>query len=314
MGTSSFGESLSMILDEYKNYSVMMENTYHINESSLIDYIKKIDFKKIFKFIFEKFIDIIKTIWNKFKAAYRSFMSKSVLLKKYRKKLENIDWDVKVDKHPSIFTNLDSSTNILMYKMSLNEQYSILTDELMKISNCRGLGDIHTEILKIKNSMDNIEDFLDQQRGTALGSRSGISKEDFPRLAVEYFKPGQTVTSEGIMHPSEIKAYTKEYFESKSLEKTITKDQDILESTANNMINKFNSLDIAKYSPNQEINNEIASTFVEIIKEYCNRIQGMCNIYIQLFSIKLDIFKIYKEEQVQILSKIVLQSIKEGKM
>ena len=49
MGTSSFGESLSMILDEYKNYSVMMENTYHINESSLIDYIKKIDFKKIFK-------------------------------------------------------------------------------------------------------------------------------------------------------------------------------------------------------------------------------------------------------------------------
>lgn len=313
METNSFADSLNMILDESKNYFVMMENTYHINEASLSDYIRKIDFKKIFKFIFEKFIDILKAIWDRFRAAYHSFTSKAMLLKKYRKKLENIDWDVEIDAYPSTYTNLDSSTNISMYKMSLNEQYSILTGELMRISNSKGLSDIHTIIFGIKNDMDSLTDFLDQQRGICIGSREKISKEEFPRLAVEYFKPDKKVSS-NVMHPSEVKAYTRDYFESKNIEKTITKDQDILESTARSMINKFNSLNISTFAPKQEINNEISSMFVEIIREYCNRIQGICNIYIQLFSIKLDVFKLYKEEQVQILSKIVLKSIKEGKM
>lgn len=313
METNSFVESLNMILDENKNYYAMIQNTYYIGEASLVDYIKKIDFKKIFKFIFEKFIEIVKTIWNKFKAVYNSFTAKSVLLKRYRKKLENINWDVEIDTYPSTFTNLDSSTNISMYKMSLNEQYGVLVGELEKISNCTSLEDIHATIFNIKNSMDNINDFLDQQRGISIGSRSKVSKEEYPELVAKYFKPDKQALS-NVIHPSETKAYTKEYFESKNLEKAITNDQSLLESTANMMINKFNSLDIAKYSPVKEISPEISSMFVNLIREYCNRIQGICNIYVQLFSIKLDMFKLYKEEQVQILSKIILKSMKEGKI
>ena len=313
METNSFVESLNLILQESRDYSVMIENTFHIHEVSLSDYIRKIDFKKIFKFILEKFIEIIKAIWDRFRAAYHSFTSKAVLLKRYKKKLENISWEVKIDEYPSIYSNLDSSTNISMYKMSLNEEYSILTGELERISGCRDLDDIHNTILSIKNSMDNINDFLDQERGIALGSRSGISKEDFPKEVINYFKSEKQSLS-NILQPDEIKRYTKEYFESKSLEKSITKDQSLLESSAKNMINKINSLNIFNYIPNKEINVEIGSMFGDIIKESCNRVQGLCNIYIELFSIKLDVFKIYKEEQVRILSKVILKSIKEGKM
>ena len=314
MQTNSFNESLNMILNESRNYSMMIENTYHINEVSLAECIRKIDFKKIFKFIFDKFIDIIKALWDRFKAAYYAFTRKSTLIKKYRKKLENIDWDVQIDIDRSIFTNLDSSTNITMYKMSLNEEYSTLIGELDNLSNCRNLNDIQDNILRIKNNMENLDDFLNQERGIALGYRGSISKEDFAKEALLYFKPTKIIPSYSPVSPDETKMYVKDYFELKNAEKAITKDQSTLDSTAKSMSSKFNSLNIHKYLPDQEINNEISSTFVEIVREYCNRVQGTCNIYAQLFSIKLDVFKMYKEQQVQVLTKIILESIKEGKM
>ena len=107
---------------------------------------------------------------------------------------------------------------------------------------------------------------------------------------------------------------TNEYFSSKSIEKTITREQSSLSEAAKSTNDKINRINLDKYVPDKIINPDIATVFSNIIKEYCNRVQGICNIYIQLFSIKLDIFKMYKEEQVKILSKIILQSIKEGKM
>lgn len=313
METNSFIESLSMILDESKQYSMIMEDTYYIHEISLSDKIRKIDFKKIFKFIFDKFIEILKAIWDRFRAAYHEFTSKSTLLKKYRKQLENIDWDVNIDTERSIFTNLDSSTHIGMYKMTLDAQYSALVGALQNISNTNGIGNIHTIILDIKNNLEPLDSFLDQQRGDSIGSRSSISKEDYAKAVVDYFKPEKKIVSTTI-HPSETKQYTKDYFESKTIEKAITKDESILRSTAKSMTTKMEGLNISNYVPEKEINTEIGNGFLEIIKEYCNRVRGICDIYIQLFSIKLDMFKMYKEQQVKILSKIILKSMKEGKM
>lgn len=313
METNSFVESLGMILDESKQYSMMMENTYYIHEISLEDRIRKIDFKKIIKFIFDKFIGILKSIWDRFRAAYHKFTSNAALLKKYRKKLENIDWDVNIDIERSIFTNLDSSTHIGMYKMALEVQYSSLVGELENIRKSKGIGNIHTTILDIKNNMEPLDSYLDYQRGASIGSRSNISKEDYARAVVEYFKPDNKIVSTTI-HPSEAKQYTKDYFESKTIEKVITKDEASLRSSANSTTAKMEALSISNYLPDQEINVEIGNGFLEIIRQYCDRIRGLCDIYLQLFSIKLDMFKMYKEQQVKVLSKIVLESIKGGKM
>jgi hypothetical protein len=313
MESNSFIESLGMILDESNQFSIMMEDTYYIHEFSLSEYIKKIDFKKIFKFIFDKFVGILKTIWDRFKAAYNAFTNKSVLIKRYKKQLENINWDVEIDEERSMFMNLDISTHINMYKLNLNSLYSTLIQELEKISNTRNIGDIHTVILDIKNNSEPTDTYLDQIRGESIGSRSSITKEDYPREVTNYFCPESKITA-NVIHPSETKLYVREYFESKSLEKVITADESILRSTANNMNNKINSLRLERYIPDQQINPEIATDFVQIIRNYCDKCQGICNIYIQLFSIKLDIFKLYKEQQVRILSKIILKSMKEGKI
>lgn len=313
MECNCFIESLDLLLDESKVYSTIIENTYYVQEGNIADFIRNIDFKKIFKFIFDKFIGILSAIWDRFRAAYNRFTSKSVLLKRYKKKLESIDWDVNYSESRSIYTNLDNSTNINMYKMSLDKEYSILIGDLEKISKCNDIGTLHTSILQIRDNMINLDTYLNNKRGEALGSYSGISKEDFAREATLYFKPDRSLAP-GVIHPNEVKKITNEYFSAKSIEKVITKDQDSLSKAAKTVEVKMTSISLDKYVPDRIINQEIASVFSEIIRNYCNRIQGLCNIYIQLFSIKLDIFKIYKEEQVKILSKIILQSMKEGKM
>ena len=313
MEYSSFNEALSIILEESNYYSLMMEETHYIQEVSFSEYIRKIDFKKIIKFIFEKFVGIIKAIWDRFRAAYHQYTQKSSLLKRYRRKLENIDWDVNIDFDRSVFTNLDSSTNINMYKMILIAQYGSLMGELENISKIKDISSLYSKIVDIKNNMEPLEDFLDQKRGEILGSRSIITKEDFAKAAVEYYKPDTKIPA-GIIHPSETKQITKEYFESKTMEKSINKDNDFLSSYSKDMQNKISSVDFSKFVKTDNVNIEITNIFTQIIREYCNRVQGICNIYVQLFSIKLDIFKIYKQEQVQVLSKIILNSMKEGKM
>lgn len=313
MECNCFIESLDLLLDESKVYSTIIENTYYVQEGNIAEFIRNIDFKKIFKFIFDKFIEILSAIWDRFRAAYHRFTNKSVLLKRYKKKLESIDWDVNYSESRSIYTNLDNSTNINMYKMNLDKEYSILMGDLEKISKCKDIGSLHTSILQIKDNMINLDTYLDSKRGEALGSYSGISKENFAKEITLYFKPDRSLPP-GVIHPNEIKQITNEYFSAKSIEKTISNEQNSLSKAAKSVEAKMSSINLDKYVPDKIINQEIASIFSEIIRNYCNRVQGICNIYIQLFSIKLDIFKLYKEEQVKLLSKVILQSMKEGKM
>lgn len=315
METSSFLESLDLILDESKQYSTLMSNTnYIVEEGTLKNYIKNIDIKAIFKFILDKFVDILKKIWNGFRTAYNNFTNKTTLLKRYRKKLENIDWDVKFSEERQIYTKLDDSTTINLYKLNLDREFSTLVQGLEKLKQCRDISQIHTAILNLKEKMtSNEESYMDEIRGASLGLYSTISKEEYPQKAIEYFKPDRRLAA-GIIHPTEVKEMTKEYFENKTIEKRITNEERGLEDSANKMKAIINNLSIDKYLPNKQINPDIASSYAEIIKASCDHIQGLCNIYIQLFSIKLDIFKQYKEQQVRTLSKIILWSMKEGKM
>lgn len=313
MECNCFIESLDLLLDESKVYSTIIENTYYVQEGNIAEFIRNIDFKKIFKFIFNKFIEILSAIWDRFRAAYHRFTNKSVLLKRYKKKLESIDWDVNYSESRSIYMNLDNSTNINMYKMNLDKEYSILMEDLEKISKCKDISSLHVSILQIKDNMIDLNNYLDIKRGEALGSYSGISKEDFAKEVTLYFKPDRFLPP-GVIHPNEIKKITNEYFSAKSIERTISNEQNSLSKAAKFVEAKMSSINLDKYIPDKIINQEIASIFSEIIRNYCNRVQGICNIYIQLFSIKLDIFKLYKEEQVKLLSKVILQSMKEGKM
>jgi hypothetical protein len=313
MDTSTLRRSLDMILDESRQYYKIISDTYYIHEETLTDRVDQIDFKKIFSFIFDKFIDIITNIWNQFRSSYKEFIAESELIKKYRRQMENINWDVEIDEERCIFTNLDSAANSLTYLMTLSDQYNILIQDFSDLSKCRDVGSIHTKIVDIKNSMEDLESFLDQQRGKSLRSDSSISREDYAKAVTDYFCPDQKISSK-IIHPSETKEMLQDYFIDKKLEKVITQDEYNLTVESAIIRDKLIDINIDKYCPDQIINDEIADIFVDIIREYCNRFQGLCNIYTILFSIKLDIFKIYKRQQTRILSKIILKSIKEGKI
>ena len=312
METSSFTRTLDMILDESKQYYGLIAETYYINEVSLIEKIRKINFKKILSFIFDRFIGIIKAIWDQFRAMYHEFMQKSALIKKYRKKLETIDWDVEIETERSMYTNLGDSRDASMYKMTINNQYSILTQSLEEIAQCKNIGSIHTIILNMKNDMGELESYLNQERGISIGSRSDITKEEYAQAVSIHFCPNKI--SNGVLHPSEVQNMVKEYFDFKTVEKAITKDKDSLDSAAKDLKNKISRINLEKYCPEQNINPEISELFLEMIREYCNRIQGVCNIYTQLFSIKLDMFKQYKVQQTKVLTEVIIKSIREGKM
>lgn len=308
METNSFRTTLDMILDESKQYYSMISETYYINEVSLADKIRKFDLKKILSFILKKFIDVIKAIWDQFKAAYHALMFKSSLLKKYRKQLENISWDVKIDEERSIFTNLDSSSNISMYKMALNDEYSTLIHNIEKMIN-------PDMIINIKDNLEPLESYLDQQRGVSISSSSSISKDAYAKAVFEYFCPAKEIND--ILTASEIREMTKEYFESKTLEKSITKDESILRSSAQSIILRINEAEKLfrnELSKAALDNNELGFAVIDIIRLSCDKVQGLCNIYLQLFSIKLDVFKMYKHQQIKVLSKVIIQSMREGKM
>lgn len=311
MDDGLFLNSLKMILDESNQYSILMNESNYIQEGTIIDFLKKIDLKKIFSFIFNKFIEIISTIWGKFKAMYNAFTKKTTLIKRYRKKLDNISWDIEYPDERSIYTNLDNSTNINLYNMSLNEEYNTLYALMYKISSINKVEEIYTTILSFKNSMASTNEFLDQKRGKALGQYS-ISKENFAKESYLYFKPESKIAP-GIIRPDEVRNMSRDYFDSKKIENSITNDKKSLDGSAKTTLSKINSFTLKNTFP-ENMSSNIFNTFTEIIKSYCDRIQGLCNIYVQLFAIKLDIFKQYKEEQTRILSKIILISMKEGKM
>lgn len=313
MENNSFLESLSLILDESNQYSILMGKIDYVQEGTLKTYIKNIDIKAIFKYILDKFVSILKKIWNGFRTAYHNFTAKSSLLKRYRKKLETIDWDINFPEERQIYTKLDDSTTSTMYKLKLDREFSILTQGLEKLKVCRDTSAIHTTIINMKNNIVDDTTFLDEERGSSIGSYSSISKEEYPQKVIEYFRPDKKLAA-GVIHPTETKELTKEYFESKTIEKKITNEEKDLEVAADKIKASINSLDISKYVPDKQINPDISVAFTEVLKSTCNHVQGLCNIYIQLFSIKLDMFKEYKEQQVRTLSKIILISMKEGKM
>jgi hypothetical protein len=310
MEANSFRLSLDMILDESKQYHSMITETYYINEESLIDKVTQFDCKKIFTFVLNKFLDIIKVVWDKFKVSYHEFMVKCELLKKYRRKLENINYDVEINEGFPQLINLNNSTT-LMFKMSLNNEYSTMIQNLEKISECRNISDIHSVIFNIKNEMDSINNYLDQQRGISISSDASIPESEYTQEVFKHFYSEDNITN--VISAEEINLMTKEYFEYKSLEKNIAKDEYTLRTAAEDMIGKINNISIEKYCPDQ-LNNEAAIAFLDIIRTSCEKIHGLCNIYIQLFSIKLDMIKIYKQQQTKMLCKVILKSIEEERM
>ena len=312
MDNSLFVESLKMILEESNQFSVMMDNTYYVQEGKISEFLKKIDIKKIFTYIFNKFIDIIKNIWNQFRALYQSFTAKNALLKRYKKKLENVDWEIEYPEERYNFTNLDNSGNINLYNMSLNKEYNEFDDLLNRMSKRNDMETIYSYILSFRNNMAPLDEFLNQKRGQSIGKNFGISKEDYLKELNSYFISEKKIAP-GVIYPNEIKYIMKEYYESNTLENSITKDKNSLLDSSKDMLSKINSIDLSKKFPDT-MNKDIYNTFTEIIREYCNRIQGICNIYVQLFSTKLDMFKLYKQDQAKILSKIIIESIRGGKM
>lgn len=307
METNSFRTTLDMILNESKQYYSMMTETYYINEVSLVDKIRKFDLKKIISFILKKFLDVIKAIWDQFRAAYHEMMFKSALLKKYRKQLENINWDVKIDEERSIFTNLGGSSTISMYKMALNDEFSRLLLEIDQI------GKGAANIIDIKNNLEPLDIYLNQQRGISISSSSGISKEEYAKAVFDYFCPGKELND--TMTSLQIKEMTKDYFESKSLEKTITNDEKSLRSSAQAILIRINDLErVFKKESSNIQNDQIINAMLDIFRSSADKIQGLCNIYLQLFSIKLDVFKLYKQQQIRVLSKVIIESMKGGKM
>lgn len=312
MDDSLFLNSLKLILDESNQFSVLMNESYYITEGAFSDFLNKVNLKKIFTFIFNKFSQIVEKIYNVFKIQYATFGAKTLIIKKYRRVLENADWDIDYPEERSIYTNLDNSTNINLYNMSLNKEYNGFLEIMNKISNTKKLETLYSTILSLKNSILPIDQFLDQKRGEALGKYS-ISKEDFGKELFLYFRSENT-TPAGTISADEIKALTNEYFESRKIEDSIIRDKKSLIDASNSTLKKIDSINFDSFNFPDNVNKDVYEIFVEIVKDYCNRVQGICNIYTQLFTMKLDMFKLYKKEQTRVLGKIILESMEEGEI
>jgi hypothetical protein len=317
MEDNLFLESLQLIFVENNNYNCMIQKYIHINEESEFKkMLTNVDVKKIIKYILRKFKEILDTLWNKFRAFYHQFTSGNRLLSSYRKKLENINWDVKYPNERFIYTNLDNCSEAIIYDYSINSFYDNFVDRLDNMKNISNYDDAYRYLNDLK-SID-VSNILNLERGKSIGKQNPITTEEYPDYVIKYYKNTvYTISANTIMMASEIKTIANEFYNSKTIEKSIVDTKNKLQKNCDKIINRFEKLDINQYTnkaKNIKISNNITDNVNKLIKQQCDIIQGICNIYIKQFSIKLEMFKEYKEQQMKILLYVIRKSIAEGKM
>ena len=298
-----FIEATKMNVEENLQYISLVESSITIYDIIRI--------KKIFSFIIKKFIEIITKIWNKFKTLYYSFYDKSKLINKYKNKLLNLKQNVSIDDTIQVYRNFQDNTIINIGRMNINKLIYDFEDFLYNINKISNSESLYSYLISYINDIDDITFYLENLRKEVLGTNYFIKKEDFPQAIVDYFKPENVIES-STFSPKQVKDMTNEFLSIKKTENAIVLEKNIIIDMGNNIKKKIDKININKLV-SFDINFDISSKLSNIIKYFSDKLQGICEIYTTIFSIKLDMFREYKSQEINILNKIILNQIKEGK-
>lgn len=315
---SIFIETLQLILQEdiFIQRSLVDSNSELLSESDLgkelfKTMIKKVDFKKILSNILKWFINILEKIYREFEVFMVSLVNEKSVIKKFKNKLERYDKPIEYISNRYIYTNLGTNTSYTTYKNDLDKEFSTLILDLSKFRNFRSYEELYQSIEDMRNESSLSENYLDELRGFVLGSRNSITKADFPKELYNYFRNDGIVVPSGIIPPEEIRLSCDRFFNYKKIIKSIEKDKSDMKAESSKIqqeISRINLSDFVKDS----IPQEAQTMFATVLNNKIARVKNICDLYLQLFSAKLDAAKESQAQTSQVLIEVCKTIVREG--
>lgn len=312
---SFFVESLGYILEESKEFCTTMVQ-FNLNESGFDVFknlIKKIDPIKIIKNIFTWFCNILEKVFKEFQVLYIETCSKKNIISRYKSKIESYNKEVISTEARYIYTNLGSNTSYTTYKMEIEKEYTNLIGRLIEFRDWKTYESLYSTIDKIKdeNDPDNVSKYLSYTMGKILGLRSSVEKENFPTELFKYFRNNGNTIAQGAISPNEYHTMCSDHFNYKKDIKMIEKDKSDMVRYSKEIQNKITAIKLDDYIQKENITDDAKKIFIDMLKGKANMVKSICDIYLQVFTVKIDAVKEKYLSDQKILVEVIKSIVRE---
>jgi hypothetical protein len=290
----------------YKSISETTE--YDVVTESFSDFFAKV------KEIITKFLNFIKSLFNRFIIALNKFVSSDKYIKKHKDDFKNFDTEKHNFKFDGYKFTLVSDVPVINALATFEQDFIDLD-----FSNLKDADKIVKEInAKYKALSDSLQfDFYDKFRALVMGNSEGsVSSSDYYDELFSLFRDGNNTKQELDITAADIheslarfEGYKKFQDETKKIKDKIDKEYNQIEKAIQNMVyrNKDNdltklmSISVTDYNGSKvplQVNNEIMAKIDVFIKAKVNQVIEMSNIHSLAFSYKLDaISDCYKQDK-----------------
>lgn len=305
---SFFFETLSCVLEENKELDILIMSQFSnqvINEGYTKNlfktYLSKIKLSDIISKIIDGFLLILENIWNNFKSFMLNFMNKNTMVKRYKDRLLKTTVSFYYPNEIYKFTNIDNSTSYTTFKNDIDKEYNNLIFNLSKFNEFKTYEALFSEMERIKNEIDLSDNYFDNLRGTILGSSDPVKAVDFAAELYKFFRnKGEVIPADSIISSNDIHRITTEYLDYNKIIKMIQKDQTDMKNYAKNLQKDIMKINIEDYVQDN-LPKDAQKVFVKVLENKASSIKLTCNLYLQVFSAKLDAAKELFNQNAKIL-------------
>ena len=305
---SLFVETLDFIVNENVKYSIFLYESFG---DRLREQIKRISPNGILSTIIDKFIDILKAIWNRFESLCMSILSKAGAIKRYSSSIMKLSDPIMYRAPHYNYTNIREDKSRTNFDIEVNTTYNEFLNQLDCIKSMGSYGDIQSKIQEYNEKFNYGLSYLDSLRGKILGKEI-CSQDEFAKELYKYFRAGQsTPIEEESISADRIKTMLSS-LESKKNTKAISKTKSEIEKQAGKMKVKYKTTKLEEYIGNNDNSTDIVSVYKKCIENNITKTQSICNIYLQYYAAKLDAAKEEYSNDLHILYAAAQEAVRRG--
>ena len=305
---SLYEEALELLIQENTNYNILLEKSFG---QRLVDQLKKLSPSAIVATIVEKFIDLLRAIWNQFEALCIGILGKSGAIKRYKSSIMKLSKPLYYAAPHYDYTNIREDRSRTDFNTEMNSTYEDFIDALDCLRSLNTYGEMQSKIEEFNSRFDDGISYFDSLRGKILG-RETCRQEDFAKELYKYFRDGQSSPmEEEYISADRIKVMLTNIETIKNT-KAIAKDKADIEKQANKFKAKFKATKIEDYVSNTDKPSEVVELYKTCINNNINRVKEVCNTYLQYFAAKLDAAKEEYSNDLRILYAAAQEAVRKG--
>ena len=274
------------------------DKTY-ITEFSIIDTIKS---------IIGFFVDLIKTIFGKFKSMFQKVIFSDKTIENNKEKIRNMKGEFTLNFTRYNFTCFDANIPSIDLKNTFYEDYRILEGKLESLADLKTKSERCERMRAIEADIkDDVSPaYYDTLRQKSIGAKYMISSTDYASELFKVFRDGGEQAN-GKVNNTEINNVLNRYLANKTTLKDTEKMKDETIRSAKEIQKKIEHISLHKsnsfYVP-YDVEEE--ALFTKILQRKSGQVSEACNIFVMAFSAKLDAIKEAAKQD----KKILLEAVK----